>query len=182
MRDIGRFRAIEEHELEMIRTWRNQPSVRKNMYTQHEISREEHAFWWGRLKQQSIQKYMMYEYDNKPLGVVYFTSIDNSNLNCAWGFYSSPDAPRGTGTKMEFLALNYAFNELGMHKLYCEVLAYNSAVIKLHGKFGFAQEGIFRQHFSQDDVFVDIVRLGMLSSEWGSLRDGMEQRIIAMSK
>lgn len=182
MAGIGRFRAIEDSELEMMLAWRNQPNVRENMYTQHEITWGEHIAWWERLKQQSAQTYFMYECDSQPQGIVYFTSIDNACLNCAWGFYSSPDAPRGTGTKMEFLALDYVFKELGLHKLYCEVLAYNAAVIRLHGKFGFTQEGIFRQQFKREGEFFDIVRLGMLSSEWASLRDGIKQRIIALSK
>jgi len=182
MTEIGYFREIKECELEMMLAWRNQPSVREDMYTQHEISWDEHIAWWGRLKQQATQIYLMYECDGQPQGVVYFTSIDKSNSNCAWGFYSSQDAPRGTGTKMEFLALEYAFTDLGLYKLWCEVLAYNAAVIRLHGKFGFLQEGVFRQQFKRGDEYFDIVRMGMLSSEWTSQRDGMKQRIIALNR
>lgn len=41
---------------------------------------------------------------------------------------------------MEYLALEYAFKDMGLHKLFCEVLAFNAPVIKLHQKFGFKIE------------------------------------------
>lgn len=182
MTRFGCLREIKECELEMMLAWRNQLSVRENMYTQHEITCDEHLAWWARIRQNSAQSFMMYECDGTPRGIVYFTSIDKSNSNCAWGFYSSPDAPRGTGTKMEFLALQHVFNDLGLYKIWCEVLAYNSAVIRLHGKFGFLQEGVFRHQFNREGEYIDIIRLGLLSSEWALRREEMEKRILALSK
>lgn len=67
---------------------------------------------------------------------------------------------------MECLALNYAFYCLNLHKLSCEVLAFNTNVIKLHQKFGFKIEGVFREQHKIDDNFVDICRMGMLFCEW----------------
>ena len=67
---------------------------------------------------------------------------------------------------MEFLALEHAFRELKLHKLYCEVLAFNTPVIKLHQKFGFNIEGIFKQQQKVDEDFVDIYRLGIFASDW----------------
>lgn len=79
---------------------------------------------------------------------------------------------------MEFLALEYAFNQLKLHKLYCEVLAFNSAVINLHQKFGFTVEGIFREQHMHDSAFVDIYRLAILATEWNSQRDRMTQKLL----
>jgi len=152
------------------------------MYTQHEISREEHLAWWEGAVNRPENLYLMYEYDDRPLGVVYFNKIDKASENAAWGFYASPEAPRGTGSKMEFLALDYAFNNLRLHKLYCEVLAYNSAVIKLHGKFGFSQEGIFKEQFKRGGNYIDIYRLGMLSSDWRKVRSEIEFKITSLEK
>ncbi len=179
---FGRLRAIGLDELETIRVWRNAPNVRANMYTQQEISREEHLAWWENSAKLPENLYLMYENGGRALGVVYFNRMDRVNRNAAWGFYASPCAPKGTGSKMEFLALDYAFGELKLYKIYCEVLSYNSAVIKLHNKFGFSQEGVFKEQFRCGEEYVDIHRFGLLSIDWLDIRLQMESRILMLEK
>ncbi|MFA7439924.1 MAG: UDP-4-amino-4,6-dideoxy-N-acetyl-beta-L-altrosamine N-acetyltransferase [Sphingomonadaceae bacterium] len=173
----GQLRAIEDHELELMRSWRNAPSVRANMYTRHEISPAEHLSWWQRTRSREDQQYFMYENDASPLGIVGFTAIDRVNSNCSWAFYAAPNAPRGTGSRMEFLAIDHVFTTIGLHKLHCEVLAFNAPVIRLHQKFGFLIEGTFRQHHRLDGNYIDIVRLGLLADEWASKRNEMQTRL-----
>lgn len=182
MAALGNLRNIQDDELELMRSWRNSPAVRRNMYTRHEISSEEHQRWWTRTRQREDQQYFMYEIDGKPLGIVAFTIIDTANSNCSWAFYAAPDAPRGTGSKMEFLALDYVFSSLKLHKLHCEVLAFNTPVIKLHQKFGFQEEGVFRQHHRTDDGYTDIHRLGMIAHEWACKRVEMLSKLTANQK
>lgn len=177
MTDIGILRDIDNAELELMLNWRNAPNVRANMYTRHEISIEEHKAWWQRVQKKEDQKYFMYEKSLKPLGIVSFSMIDHVNGNCAWAFYASPEALRGTGSKMEFLALEYAFNDLGLHKIYCEVLDFNTPVINLHKKFGFHVEGVFRSHHKTDAGYSDIYRMGLLNSEWSERRSVMHGKV-----
>lgn len=169
----GRLRPVTDDDLSMMRTWRNFPSVREKMYTWHEIPEDEHQRWWARTKSADCHKYFIYEYRDVPTGVVSFNNIDEGNQNASWAFYASPDAERGTGSRMEFLALDYAFFDLKHHKLSCEVLDFNTSVIKLHKKFGFVEEGVFRQQYQRDGKFYDIHRLGILASEWTAKRDDM---------
>jgi hypothetical protein len=56
-------------------------------------------------------------------------------------------------------------------------LAFNKAVIKLHKKFGFQEEGYFRQHIKKDDQFLDVVALAILREEWRVRRSKMEDRL-----
>lgn len=169
----GRLRAATDDDQIIVRTWRNVPAVREKMYTFHEISEEEHQRWWERTKTDSNNQYFIYEYCNVPMGVVSFNNIDKQNGNASWAFYASPDAERGTGSRMEFLALDHAFFGLKLRKLSCEVLDFNTSVIKLHKKFGFVEEGIFRQHYQRDGQFYDIHRLGILAREWTDRRNDM---------
>ncbi|MGA8516294.1 MAG: UDP-4-amino-4,6-dideoxy-N-acetyl-beta-L-altrosamine N-acetyltransferase, partial [Burkholderiaceae bacterium] len=127
---LGVLRDIQADELELMLTWRNAPTVRANMYTRHEISLQEHVAWWERMQKRDDQRYFMYESEGTPCGIVAFTGIDICNQNSSWAFYASPVAPRGTGSRMEFLALDYAFNSLRLRKLCCEVLAFNQSVVK----------------------------------------------------
>ncbi|MBC9251081.1 UDP-4-amino-4,6-dideoxy-N-acetyl-beta-L-altrosamine N-acetyltransferase [Pseudomonas alcaligenes] len=180
--ELGLLREIAADELELMRTWRNAPAVRANMYTRHEISREEHLAWWARISGRDDQQYFMYEFAGVPSGIVAFTGIDQASRNSSWAFYAAPDAAKGTGSKMEYLALEQAFEGLRLHKLCCEVLAFNSAVIKLHQKFGFQIEGVLRDQHLVDGNFVDVYRLGILSHEWADQRPSMAEKIKSFTK
>lgn len=175
---FGILRALRQEEIELILSWRNAPEVRANMYTNHEITLEEHLAWWGNVSKSESHQYFMYEFEGRPLGVVGFTGINHRQENATWAFYSSPKAPKGTGSKMEFLALDYAFDRLDLHKLHCEVLAFNNSVIKLHEKFGFKVEGILREHYkAADGCFVNIYVLGLLAHEWVERRGKMKEKL-----
>ena len=78
--------------------------------------------------------------------------------------------------------LEYAFGELQLKKLYCEVLAFNSPVIKLHQKFGFNVEGIFRQQCKINGNFIDVFRLGILACEWQEHRQKMHEKLILQTR
>ncbi|HDI3293788.1 TPA: UDP-4-amino-4,6-dideoxy-N-acetyl-beta-L-altrosamine N-acetyltransferase [Vibrio cholerae] len=181
-KEFGILRPIKDCELELMLSWRNAASVRENMYTTHEISQSEHLAWWERTKSSDRQRYFMYEFQDNPLGIVGFTDLDQGNRNSFWAFYASPTAPKGTGSRMEILALDYAFNDLGLHKLCCEVLAFNAPVIKLHEKFGFKVEGILRDQYRREGSFIDIYRLGMLASEWAEARNAMISKLSRIFK
>lgn len=178
---MGCLRTIKPEELELMLSWRNAPNVRANMYTRQEISLAEHLAWWARINTRADQQYFMYEYQGTPFGIVAFNAIDTINQNSSWAFYASPQATKGTGSRMEYLALSHAFGVLGLHKLCCEVLAFNAPVIKLHEKFGFKVEGILREQHKMDDAFVDIYRLGLLASEWSNIREPMLRKLILLT-
>ena len=179
---LGLLRSIQDDELPLMLSWRNESSVRQNMYTTHEITMSEHLIWWKPIKGSDRHRYFMYEYGGVPLGIVGFTSIDSVSQNSSWAFYASPDAPKGTGSRMEALALDYAFEELRLYKLYCEVLAFNAPVIKLHKKFGFIVEGVLREQHKHDGEFTDIYRLGLFSTEWAEARNDMIVKLTRLSK
>lgn len=175
------LREIADNELELVREWRNAPQVRANMYTRHVISAEEHRQWWSRVCSSDRYCYRMFVRDGSPLGTVGFYDIDRDSQNASWTFNAAPGAPRGTGSAMEFLALDLAFGELNLHKLSCEVLEFNAAVIKLHHKFGFKTEGIFVQHHKVDGNYVNVHRLAIFADDWAQHRADMEARLNKVS-
>ena len=178
MSNLGTLRPVEESEVEMMRLWRNAPAVRMYMYSTHEISREEHLAWWDRIRERTDCRYFIYEAGRQPLGVVGITQINQQNRNASWAFYAAPGAPRGTGSRMELMALDYAFSELHLNKLCCEVLATNQAVISLHQKFGFKVEGVLREQHRTENGFIDVYRFGILKHEWANIRPSVLARLI----
>jgi len=176
MSKLFELRELKEKDLPMILYWRNEPAVRKNMYTSHEISFQEHKHWFHNLKKDNSKAYFIAVIDGVESGVIGFTDINLIQGIASWAFYTSPNALRGSGSLMEFHALEYAFNELQLHKLKCEVLEFNKTVIKLHKKFGFLVEGQHRDAFFDGNKYHDIFHLGILDKEW------IDQKIIMQKK
>ncbi len=165
------LRLLRAEDLALIHTWRNSDRIRKAMYTDHLISASEHEAWFGNALESLSCRYYIAELQGSPIGFVSFTGITppppTAPANCDWTFYlGAEEAPRGTGACMEYLTLEMAFELLGIQKLSCEVLASNPAVIRLHKKFGFEEEGFFRQHHWKNSQFQDVYRLALFAHKW----------------
>jgi UDP-4-amino-4,6-dideoxy-N-acetyl-beta-L-altrosamine N-acetyltransferase len=163
---VIKLRPMQELDEEKVLTWRNQPEVRKNMYTSHEISRQEHENWFRKVLLDPTKKYFICQNHNEDIGVVWFFDLDLRAASASWGFYSGCINQRGLGTFMERAALKYAFEVLELRKLSCEVLDFNQAVIRLHRKHGFRIEGIFKKEYYREGLYYDIFRLALNREDW----------------
>lgn len=163
---VVKLRSVCESDLSMILTWRNAENVRNNMYTNHMITAEEHLKWFKKIVKDESYKLLILEIDSEPKGVVNFSKIDKHNNHAYWGFYSGVTEERGIGSKMEVIALMYAFEVLGLNKLNCEVLSFNERVISFHKKFNFHEEGKLKEHYCRNGVYYDIHQLAFFCSDW----------------
>ena len=171
------LRPLTKQDLDMMLAWRNAPEVRRNMYTKHEITSVEHQAWFARLKDDATARWFIHEdVTGQPDGVVYFTQLQSSNRSAFWGFYATPNALPGTGTRMGLDALDHAFTVLGLHKLNAEAIARNEASLRFQEKLGFKEEGIFRDFYFDGQNYIDVVRLGILATEWTVKREELHAR------
>jgi UDP-4-amino-4,6-dideoxy-N-acetyl-beta-L-altrosamine N-acetyltransferase len=166
-----RMRPMEEKDLERVLEWRNSDRVRQNSLTDQLIALEEHRKWFARIKDGTRDQFFVFEYLKRPLGVISFNLIDRTSEKCSWGFYlGETDGPPMAGIVMEYMALEYAFEELNMRKLYGEVLAFNSRVIKLHQLFGFKEEGRLIKHVIKNGKYEDLVLIAIFQESWEEKR------------
>ena len=161
------LRFIALNDLEKVLQWRNSERIRSNMFTDHEITLDEHKAWFNGLKYRTNSIYLVFEVVNKPIGLVYFTDIDNINGKSNWGFYlGEENHPDGSGTAMGILGLEYAFTQLNIRKLCSEVFGFNDASIRFHGKFGFAKEGKLIQHVLKNGTYQDVILFSLFQEDW----------------
>lgn len=156
---------MNEGDLEQVLSWRNHPDVRRYMYTQHEISPEEHARWFARASQDSERHLLVFEINGTPLGFINIHQIASGGT-ADWGFYAAPDAPKGTGHTLGQTALRYAFKTAGLHKLCGQALAFNERSIRFHLNLCFQREGVLRQQHFDGRQYHDVVCFGLLANEW----------------
>lgn len=159
---------MTDAHLAQVLTWRNAPRVRQNMYSQHQITAQEHRDWWAANKDRADRRYFIHVADTGPAGFVSITDIDPEHGTASWAFFSADTAPKGTGRQMETAALTYAFDTLGLRKLCCEVLDFNSRVVAFHQSFGFQIEGTLRAHKLIDGRYCDVIKLAIFGADWRS--------------
>jgi UDP-4-amino-4,6-dideoxy-N-acetyl-beta-L-altrosamine N-acetyltransferase len=177
------LKPLKETDLELILPWRNSETVRRNMYSHHEISMPEHRAWFSALaKDPSRQWYLFFDETDAANGVVYFTDINPRQGTACWGFYAKPGAQAGTGLRMGFEALDIAFSTLKLHKLNGEVLSTNSASINMFQRLGFREEGRFRDQHYDGVNRIDVIRLGITNPEWEVAREQLVTRISLLNE
>ena len=160
-----RIRPMAHADLERVLAWRNHPDVRRHMYTQHEITLDEHRRWFERTLPDSNKHLLIFEVNHQPQGFVNFNETPNSGI-ADWGFYVAPDAPKGRGRQLGRASLNHAFSQLKLHKVCGQALAYNKRSIQFHQSLGFQQEGILRAQHFDGELYHHVICFGMLRSEW----------------
>lgn len=158
-------RTMVDADLDRVLAWRNHPDVRRYMYSQHEISPDEHIRWFGKASKDPERHLLIYECDSTPLGFINIHQIAPGGI-ADWGFYATPDAPQGTGKLLGQATLQFAFTNIGLHKVCGQALAYNERSIRFHQKLGFHQEAVLRQQHFDGQNYHDVVCFGLLATEW----------------
>jgi UDP-4-amino-4,6-dideoxy-N-acetyl-beta-L-altrosamine N-acetyltransferase len=162
-----RIRVMTDADLERVLHWRNHPNVRRYMYTQHEISLDEHRSWFERNVDNPLKHLLIFELASVPRGYINFTRHSASAV-ADWGFYIAPDAPKGAGSQLGQAALRYAFAKLELRKVCGQALAYNEPSIRFHRRLGFQQEGVLRDQHFDGSSYHAVICFGLLASEWQS--------------
>ena len=183
MDSIAILRPVRDEDKALILKWRNSPDVAPYMYTDHQISEPEHNQWFDGIKSDLLREYWVIESASVPVGLASLYAIDRKNLKCAWAFYLADPSTRGKGigTFVEFAVIERAFNELGLNKLWCEVLEINETVWKLHQSFGFEIEARYRQHVFKNGVPMNVVGLALFKTTWAHKREEMRSRLEKIS-
>lgn len=160
---------------ELIRMWRNNDKVRSHMFSDHLVSKEEHATWLASLPNSQLQKAWVVFSHATPIAVVNLQKISLSNKRTDWGFYVDPEKSRpGMGAKVLYAFLYRIFEEWNYEKVNAVVLSNNMPVVKLHKKFGFVEEGIRREHILRNEQKMDCYFLGLCKTEWLPVRGKYE--------
>ncbi len=75
---------------------------------------------------------------------------------------------RGYASEATRAAVAFGFGELGLARIYAQVLAGNVASMRVLEKLGMIREGTKRQHVKKGNKLHDIVIYGLLREEWES--------------
>lgn len=157
----------------MVRKWRNSDRIRLSMINQHIISKEEHRQWFGSIDWERDQ-YLIFEFRGFPVGLVQFNNIDKITRICEWGFYLGEiGLPRGTSQIMGCLAIEYAFEVLGVISIYGIVLPDNDRSQRYHQKLGFQKDKIDGANDVIDNESPVLLKYVLTKKHWETVKSDL---------
>lgn len=151
-----------QDDLPAILRWRNRPQVREVMFTDHEITWEEHHAWWCAVQADPARDVRLFVEAGRACAVVTYYDIDRTAGSCQWGFFLADDLVDGAARLAIWLAvereaIDHARRQLGCRTLHCETLATNDAVLAVHARFGFRETG--RRTLRRGDLQLEVVEM-----------------------
>ena len=132
------FVDLTIEEKKMVLSWRNHPDIKRWMYTDSDISLENHLNFIDSLKDRKDKLYFLVKKDDEYIGVINFTDIKAESLEM--GIYSKPSA-KGLGSILLETIIEYAFDTLKVKRIFAELFSENSKAYNLYKKYGFNEIG-----------------------------------------
>jgi RimJ/RimL family protein N-acetyltransferase len=100
------------------------------------------------------------------LGELVLNELDEENASMNFRIALLPGFPgSGYGTEATTVMLDYAFTELGLHRISLDVYSFNPRALRSYEKAGFVTEGRQRDTLHWDGEWVDSILMGILSTD-----------------
>jgi len=165
------LRTLEPEDLDFLYQTENNPEIWHLSNTQTPFSRFALKHYIERSLSEDI--YALKELrlmickteDSSPIGLIDLFDFDPKNKRAGIGILISNPNNRGLGYASQALEtlVNYAFNVLNLHQLYCNVIADNQNSIHLFSKHHFEFVGtkkdwIFDNKIWKDELFFQLIK------------------------
>lgn len=128
------FIDLSDDEKKMVLEWRNHPNIKKWMYSQDNISLENHLKFIESLYNNKNKLYFIVKQHEDYIGVADFYNFKDES--CDIGLYQNPNT-KGKGQDIMNEICKYAFSILNLRSIFAEVIITNVRAYNLYNKFGF---------------------------------------------
>lgn len=163
--DLIRIRAIESGDLEILRTWINDPDTSRYLSLSWPVSAAEQQEWFERLRKDKDRKKLAIEsVSGELIGLLSLMNIDRVNRSVEIGITIGSAAYRGKGlaSRALGLAVRALFVHFDFHRIWAEILETNEPCLKLFKGAGFDQEGMLRESVYWDGRMIGKVIVAKL--------------------
>lgn len=151
--------------------WINEESNNKFLHYELPLEIEKTQCWFEAIKNRTDRFDAVIEADGISVGVIGLLNIDTVNLKAEYYITLGEVSYKRKG--ISYIAsqqlLKYAFEVLGVNKVYLNVDTDNIAACNLYEKLGFRCEGIFKEDIMHREKMIDRKRYAILKKEWLSV-------------
>lgn len=158
------LRPFEERDIPKKVAWINDPE--NNRFLHYDIPLDpQKTLQWFQTKDNSRRLDLTIEYAGVPVGLIGLLAIDRSH-NKAEFYISMGETAykrKGIAAAASRLLLQYAFEELKLHKVYLNTDGENTPAHRLFEKVGFVREGYFVDDMVHRGRYIDRVRYAIVN-------------------
>lgn len=155
------LREIEKEDLRYIANLRSNWDNLRNMYSYLPLSLSKQEKWYeDYINSEKAQVFILIEAETgQRVGTVSLGNIDYKNQKAELGILIGEEKFRGKGFATEAVnaLIDFAFNEMNLHKIYLRVFETNSAAINLYTKLGFTNDGVLKHDYFTGGKFIDAI-------------------------
>ncbi len=169
-----RLRPIEESDLALMVQWFNDPEIAQLVGGwDFPISLAQQKEWYrSSLSDRRTQRWIIEDFEGNPLGLTGLWDIDwhNRQAQSAIKLGSNDIRRKGYGTDVIMTITAYAFFQVGLHRLWAEIVDFNIGSYMMYIKnCGWKVEGKLRKSVFRDGVYHDQYRVAILKDEFMAL-------------
>ena len=132
------LRQLEERDIEMVRQWRNDPQVSDYMAFRGHISRQQQTEWFKAVNNEN-NHFFIIELAGTPIGLCELKKIDWTERTAEGGIFIKDEQFRNSvhGVASVVLLCEYGFGELGLARIYAQILDENARAIRFNTMLGY---------------------------------------------
>jgi RimJ/RimL family protein N-acetyltransferase len=167
-----RLRALTISDIDKTLNWHNQEEI-SELYSGHPfpVNIEMERKWYEKILTSNfpVTVFGIEEIEkNCLIGITVLKDINLINRSAEFAVYIGDKEYRGKGLSKEasFLTLTFAFNNLGLNRIFLKVLEENEVAIKLYRSVGFIEEGKLRKSVFKNNQFKNEIVMGILKEEF----------------
>lgn len=160
------LKLLSEEDEEYIIKWRNKKEIIDSFFSYKGVTLQEHRNWYQNyLKNDSRIEFIIIKKDNnEKIGTIGLSSIDFKNQKAEYGILIGEEQHQGKGYAKEAsnAIIQYAFEELNLHRIYLKVFLDNLSAIEMYTGIGFEIEGVLRKDIFKNNIFKDVLVMSIL--------------------
>jgi len=163
------MRDMQRTDVEYKVKWFNDPDVNKSLLIEEKLDLNKSLEWFERTRNDASRRdFVIESKEGKPIGIIALVHIDDvhGTAECFCVIGEKAYWGGGIGTEAHILLADWAFRDLGLHKIWAYIRPENTAIIKVVEKIGFKVEGMLREEKCVAGKRVDVARIGLLRREF----------------
>lgn len=172
MDDNIKLRALTQEDIKTTLSWNNKEDI-KFFYSGHPfpVNIEMETEWYKRILTSNFPTTVfgieLIE-GEKLIGLSFLKNIDLINRKAEFAIFLGDDCERCKGYSLEatIKTLKFAFNNLGINRVYLFVMKTNIPSINLCKKAGFTEEGHLIKSVFKNGEFYDEIVMGILKEKF----------------
>ncbi len=164
------LRDLDHSDLDLVYDWYNDPALYDTLVGEYTPrAREEareymRAHWIGAAA--TVRKIIMA--DGQTIGLIALSNIDRSEATAAFDIFIADVAARGKGYGRKALSqmLHAGFTDLGLERIYLDLLEDNLPARRIYERCGFAPRGGVQGTAVKNGVIKNIIRMELDKGDW----------------